>query len=354
MNENEQKPGLVICDINAESNQEVLRFVSPEKLALTAAKIPRRDKSEVSDRSPRFSLELSPGSVRLTCFWPFSKGQTESQMARGKTKIYEWSAKSRAKMVQRLCSLDYLPMLGRPSRVPALITLTYPGEWEIVCPDGKTAAKHLRLFQKRYQSRFGEPLIGIWKREFQARGACHFHILAAPPVGEHFREWLSETWADIVAHPDPIQRRNHLLAGTGLDYNGGLRAFDPKRVAVYFSKHSSPNKDGDKEYQNRVPALWVEAGNVGRFWGYWGLKPLVENVPISNTDAVRVARILRKWARANTPPQRVEVWRLNKSEGTVRKRFITRRVKRFPRQLGFVSVNDGSAIGECLARFLTD
>lgn len=354
MNEKKPKQGLVICDINAESPPETQRFVSPEQLALTAAKIPRREKVEIGDRSPRFSLELSPGSVRLTCFWPHAKGQTESQRARGKSKIYEWSAKSRAKMVQRLCTLDYIPMIGKQERLPALITLTYPGDWEEVCPDGKTAAKHLRLFQKRYQSRFGEPLIGIWKREFQARGACHFHILTAPPVGKGFREWLSQTWADIVAHPNPIQRQNHILAGTGLDYEQGLRAFDPKRVAVYFSKHSSPNKGGDKEYQNRVPALWVEAGNVGRFWGYWGLKPLIENVPISNADAIRVARILRKWARANARPQRIEVWRLHRKSGTLHKRVLSRKARRFPRQLGFVSVNDGSAIGECLARLLTD
>jgi len=37
-----------------------------------------------------------------------------------------------------------------------------------------------------------------------------------------FRTWLSVTWADIVAHPDPEQRRRHRAAGTGVDYAEGL------------------------------------------------------------------------------------------------------------------------------------
>lgn len=40
----------------------------------------------------------------------------------------------------------------------------------------------------------------------------------------------------------------------------GLQARDPKRLAIYFTKHSSPNMDGAKEYQHNVPELWREPG----------------------------------------------------------------------------------------------
>ena len=35
---------------------------------------------------------------------------------------------------------------------------------------------------------------------------------------------------------------------------------DPKRLAIYFTKHSSPNDLGDKEYQHIVPEPWREPG----------------------------------------------------------------------------------------------
>src|SRR5699024_11213847 len=101
----------------------------------------------------------------------------------------------------------------------------------------------------------------VWKLEFQHRPpwkrcdcetcagaddgrAPHIHMLLTPPLhaaddGRFFRQWLSETWADIVAHPDPEQRRRHTLAGTGVDFAEGLRATDPRRVAVYLTKHGS-------------------------------------------------------------------------------------------------------------------
>jgi hypothetical protein len=72
-------------------------------------------------------------------------------------------------------------------------------------------------------------------------------------LGRTFREWLSQEWADIVTHPDPEQRARHLLAGTAVDILNGLRACGPKRLAIYFTKHSSPNLLSNKEYQHIVP-----------------------------------------------------------------------------------------------------
>ncbi|PZS15424.1 MAG: hypothetical protein DLM60_17415 [Pseudonocardiales bacterium] len=43
------------------------------------------------------------------------------------------------------------------------------------------------------------------------------------------RRWLLITWADIVAHPDPEERRTHRLAGTEVDYAGGIKLTDRPR-----------------------------------------------------------------------------------------------------------------------------
>ncbi|MFC3386911.1 hypothetical protein ACFOHP_33890 [Couchioplanes caeruleus subsp. azureus] len=301
--------------------------------------------------------------------------------------ITSWSRKSRANMVRALCELDYRPLLNDRTRVPAMVTLTYPGDWLTVAPDGKAAKRHLQMFRKRFVKAWGHDVTGVWKLEFQERGAPHFHLLMVPPhglsripgkkarlgswvgAGKPFREWLSLVWADIVNHPDPEQRRRHERAGTGLDWSEGLRATDPKRVAVYFTKHGSFRK---KEYQNCVPEAWQEPGKgPGRFWGYWVLQRVTVGVEVEHDDAVRAARLVRRWARAQGTTREVTVTRtkggairseLAEVEGlagaqtiaarTTRRRSVRRRVCRMKGGKGFVSVNNGEEFAIMLARAL--
>ena len=145
-----------------------------------------------------------------------------------------------------------------------MVTLTYPGDWLAVAPDGKTVKKHLKAFRKRWERAWGLPLLAVWKLEFQARGAPHVHLFTVVPdgrteAGQVFREWLTASWAAVVAHPDPEERRRHQLAGTGTDYAAGLRSRDPRRIAVYFSKHGLYAAKG---YQNEVPVEWRGAARA--------------------------------------------------------------------------------------------
>ena len=108
----------------------------------------------------------------------------------------------------------------------------------------------------------------MWKLEFQDRGAPHFHVSTTPPMGfttltdpdtgqrrdVDFKVWLSVTWAEIVAHPDPEQHRRHRAAGTGVDYAEGIKLTDPRRMAIYFAKYGT---GGRKDYQHRVPREWL-------------------------------------------------------------------------------------------------
>lgn len=269
--------------------------------------------------------------------------------------ITGWSRKSRCHMVERLCTLDYGPLFPQ-GRLPGMVTLTYPGEWESVAPNGKAVKKHLKALRKRWSRAWGEDLVCVWKLEFQRRGAPHFHLLCSPPHGmttdgENFRTWLSRSWAEIVAHPDPDEFARHRAAGTGIDWNEGLRSTDPKRVSVYFTKHGAFQA---KEYQHCVPESWRKPGQgPGRFWGYWGLEDATVTVEITAADAVQLARTLRRWARAQGTTRQVTRQRVDTKTGRIYYRNTRVRVKRMGSGRGFVSVNDGADFASALARYIT-
>ncbi|WP_425292110.1 rolling circle replication-associated protein [Corynebacterium mastitidis] len=188
-----------------------------------------------------------------------------------------------------------------------MVTLTYPATWEDVASSGDVVKKHLAAFFKRYARAWEHEWIGVWKLEFQRRGAPHFHLLMSPPhgvaggatrrrgrkmvgAGLPFRKWLSIVWADIVG-ASGHERFQHELAGTGVDYAEGAKARDPRAAAVYFAKHGVYS---DKDYQSEVPDLWAASGkSVGRFWGYRGLSPLTRGITITAEESIRMARVLR-------------------------------------------------------------
>lgn len=288
--------------------------------------------------------------------------------------VTEWSRKSRATMVRTLAELDYSPMLSDSSRVPAMVTLTYPGDWVTVAPNGAAVKDHLKRFRKRYERAWNERACYLWKLEFQKRGAPHIHLWMVPPhgtastTGEAFRPWLSRTWADIVAHPDPEQRRRHELAGTAVDFLEGLKARDPKRLAIYFAKHNAAGP-GEKEYQHIVPKEWREPGKgPGRFWGHYGIEKKLATVEIPMEDFITARRILRRWSRSQTSygsgrwpsavrprAARVRVARVDRRTGRVRWRWATRRRPLLASSAlvgGFALTASGTGLASALARAL--
>jgi hypothetical protein len=177
-------------------------------------------------------------------------------------------------------------------------------------------------------------------------------------------------WADIVGHPDPDERERHCRAGTGIDFAEGLKARDPKRVAVYFTKHGAFQA---KEYQHCVPEEWqAPERGPGRFWGYWNLERVTAAVEVTPAAAVHAARIARRWARAQGTTRQVSVLRtaggrphprdlvtsvagarLMMTETSTRRRRVRRRVRRLGNGLGFISVNNGATFAVQLARGLS-
>ncbi|OWM02975.1 hypothetical protein B7435_13195 [Mycolicibacterium peregrinum] len=282
-----------------------LGWTNPVRVEKTAERAVDHHQREVDDANyhVRNDLEDNAGDDDRAVGSSTRRSPTENDQPGPGGVITEWSRKSRSSMCRTFAELDYTPLV-ESGRVPAMVTLTYPGDWEAVAPDGASVKRHMVLWRKRFQREYGEPPRYIWKLEFQRRGAPHIHLWMAPPItpgrsGRGFTQWLSETWAQVVDHPDAEQKARHRLAGTAIDVRNGLKACDPKRLAIYFTKHSSPNLHGDKEYQHIVPELWRQPGRgPGRFWGVYGLKKAIAVVEVAQDAYLAARRIVQRWSRS--------------------------------------------------------
>ena len=314
-----------------------LGWTNPIRVEKAAERAVGHHQRDVDDAKlhVRDGLELSAGDGDQAVVSLTRRSPTENDQRGTGGVITEWSRKSRSAMCRTFAELDYSPLV-ESGRIPAMVTLTYPGDWEVVASDGASVKRHMVLWRKRFQREYGEPARYIWKLEFQRRGAPHIHLWMAPPMspgrsGRGFAHWLSDAWAQIVDHPDPEQRARHRLAGTAVDVRNGLKACDPKRLAIYFTKHSSPNLLGDKEYQHIVPELWRQPGRgPGRFWGVYGLKKAIAIVEVAQDAYLAARRIVRRWSRS----QAVYGDSSSRFPTSVLPRTATRLVPRVDRETG--------------------
>lgn len=294
--------------------------------------------------------------------------------------ITEWSRASRARMHRSIGEMDFSTW-NEDGGVLAMVTLTLPGHWEAIAPTGRDFKQLMRVWQKRWQRSIKIPFRGLWKLEFQRRGAPHLHALMRVPAnvkGERFERWLSRTWADVcrkhvmkrleqaeklpvdeylavldqvAGYEDSGDFAKHELAGTGVDFSG-VKFSDPRRTAIYFGKHSTKSKDG-KEYQHIVPELWQEEGaGPGRFWGVWGLDKAVAVMELTHDEFVAVRRVLRHVAKA-----RRAVTAMNRARSADEGHLIweMKRIKIHSlgaRGGGWVLVNSGLELAIDIGRFL--
>lgn len=359
---------------------------------------------------PAYALRLSPGTValRTTEVRSLDLGERDDdgegqgvlfELDRTRRAITEWSRASRARMVRTIAELDYSGWAD-DGGVLAMVTLTLPGNWEAVAPTGRHFKRFIEMFRRRWIRNVG-PWRGLWKLEFQRRGAPHLHALLRVPArvvtrehpdGQIFELWLSQTWAEIVgaddvechscggerggwcsitcdnsaheerctgcvcARPD-TERQRHLNAGTGVDFSG-VRFSDPRRTAIYFLKHSAKTTD-DKEYQHVVPEPWQGQGRgPGRFWGVWGLERATAEVWINLAEFNRARRVLRRLARARAAAGDLARIGATYDAGSPERADALVSMKRprspggFRSGGGWVLVNDGLTTAYDLARWL--
>jgi hypothetical protein len=260
--------------------------------------LPKPDVSKLqevfgSSANSRRQITVGPGIVQL-------RTQIGAGRKGGGTRgaISGFSRKSRGGLMRRIAMLDWSVVEG----VPAMVTLTYPGDWRSVCPDGPTVKRHLGAFIRRWEREWGS-FRGVWKLEFQPRRkqpeqfryAPHLHLYGGRPLvvernGRReiithavFRSWVSKAWFEVVGSGD----ERHFRAGTGVDERVGSGASDVARIASYFAGYSVK---GRKDDQHVVP---IDFPNVGRFWGVRGLSSMAMTVQLDEGQFFQLHRILR-------------------------------------------------------------
>jgi hypothetical protein len=109
----------------------------------------------------------------------------ERHQKRGK--ITSFSSKSRKRL------LDIIARL-REGGNALFCTLTYGQLW----PSEEIAYKHLKAFVRRVNARF--PRAGVvWRKEYQKRGAIHFHLIIFN-VSYIDKNAIASAWAEIIGN----------------------------------------------------------------------------------------------------------------------------------------------------------
>lgn len=113
-------------------------------------------------------------------------------------KVTGFSRKSRKRLLELFASL-------KPQKKTVFITLTYPATF----PDAKAAKAHLRAFLERLR-RLSDTACGVWRLEFQKRGAPHFHLIMwnLPFIA---KETIQQMWGEIIDHAKPFTRIELIL-----------------------------------------------------------------------------------------------------------------------------------------------
>lgn len=204
-------------------------------------------------------LSITPGTVRGSVRLRRARRPGSRGGGGRRGSITELSERSRLRM------LDYTRELGADGVSPSVMgTLTLPGEWESVAPDGRAMKRLLKAWRKRWERMLAQLGVtghgALWFLEFQRRGAPHVHFLAwGDGLSEHvrtLRQWAGVAWAEVCAHSDPTEYAKHVRAGTQVSL---LRHPDFRYAAKYAAKLE----------QKRVPESFAD---VGRFWGVWRWK----------------------------------------------------------------------------------
>jgi len=178
------------------------------------------------------------------------------------------SSKSRRRLIRTLSKIN------RPDQ-PVFVTLTYKN-----FTDDFTAWKtHLDNFRRAFSRRF-PAVAGVWRLEFQARGAPHYHLLLwLNEIGDvgPLREWMAGHWCRIIGQSSAA----NLEFGCMVDAVTDFRA-----CAFYISLYQS------KDNQDRTDI------QTGREWGLWGKSRLglepIETFNLDTATFTRFRRVVRK------------------------------------------------------------
>lgn len=167
--------------------------------------------------------------------------------------ITEFTRASQTRLKKKLATWDF------NGRV-IILTLTYPRRF----PTTATAKRHFERFQGRLRRNFPE-LAGMWKLEYQTRGAPHYHLVLE--TGNcaidiiKFRGWLDANWQ--------AARGSNIPARTQAQW-----AKNDERARFYLTKETGKVIQTRGSQKARVEN---EIEHSGRFWGWHQKSRLVFN-----------------------------------------------------------------------------
>ena len=229
---------------------------------------------KASEEVPSYSLCMKGHLSKLEGVKGFSVGRGGGK--RGKVRTF--SSASRRRMLYTVAKCG--------DALPIFITLTYGKDWP---DDPSVLNRHVEAFWKRLQrghDRGGE-LCMIWKKEWQKRGAPHFHGLLYLASGETpwvCKDWIATNWAEVTGDVSEA----HLRAGTRVE---ALRSANGGKY--YCAKYMG--KD-----QSIPPGI-----DTGRLWGVLSRKNLpviFKDVPLSVKQVAAYRMVVsgiqaEQWAR---------------------------------------------------------
>jgi hypothetical protein len=217
-------------------------------------------------------LRWYPGASYVEVLGSSDKLPKKERQSKPRGRVKEFSADAMRRLKSKVAKLE------RDELAKALVvTLTYPGEFPDP-DDFKIYKKHLHTCEMALVRKWPE-CSGIWKLEFQKRGAAHYHLIVCG-LGdlelETVRTWFRETWYRIAHNGD----KHGGIAGTQVDRIksvGGALCY----LAKYLSK-------GDQ----------TRPGNfTGRYWGVHNKAALPMAIPKEIEVPCSVANKLRRIAR---------------------------------------------------------
>lgn len=223
--------------------------------------------------------------------------------------IKRFTRESRKRLLDKMLEIDWLKVPGPKY----FITLTYPQNWPL---DGRICTGHLKAWHKRIERKYGRAIYA-WKREFQKRGAPHYHLYLTfgrklNIEEQELMDFVRDSWAAIVLEyhqykptddDDGEAYRRSAQAGTQTE-----KIRKPLGAASYLALYMC------KADQETVPTERREKDgslspikflNPGRWWGFSGFGELPRNIKAETISAYQFQygfELIRKyWLDSGLP-----------------------------------------------------
>jgi len=201
------------------------------------------------------------------------QGEQSGGGKRGDIQVF--SAESRFRLFRLIHKLEF-------SQV-TFCTLTYPKDFPT---EAKVYKGHLKEYHRRFDKKYG-PIPGVWRLEYQKRGAPHYHIMYLDCPFIPIDDWCN-LWADVVGSSDPNHRK------IGVDVKLVTGGKESKLVCHYLAKYVAKTDNRLKDCILIKP---------GRWWGKWNIaEPSPIEIQVLDYEAEIITAAL-------LDGQKAQVWR---------------------------------------------